>query len=236
MLDPWLRRYRRESGTGRAVVVSAIAHALLVCVAAQATRRDPAFAGPPLYNRVYYLPPPNARPQRDYHPEQLEWVTLSMPGPVAGGGPTGRASVIGGGPTAADATGDRGRDYATTHRAPYLPGTDSVYTEIEVDSVATRFLWSAAPRYPERLLAREVEGMVRVQYVVDTTGFADTASFRVLVATDTGFATAVRSALPRMRFAPAKIGTLLVRQLVEQDFTFRIRRETASSDLARKSS
>ena len=65
-------------------------------------------------------------------------------------------------------------------------------------------------------------GFVSARYVVDTTGFADTASFEVMKSTHPEFIGAVRDALPYMRFRPAKIGQMKVRQLVEQMFTFRI--------------
>ncbi|MGH7619343.1 MAG: energy transducer TonB [Gemmatimonadaceae bacterium] len=81
---------------------------------------------------------------------------------------------------------------------------------------------SAAPAYPLDLLEKHVEGMALVRYVVDTTGFADTHSFTVIRATDSGFVRAVRDALPYMRFSPAKIGAKKVRQMVEQPFTFKI--------------
>lgn len=222
MLDPWLRRYQRDAFTGNGFVVSAVVHVLLVGGAAYATQRAPDLPGPTLYNRAYYLPPPNTRPQLTHTIEQLEYITLPAPGPDAG---TGTVQPLAGGAPrqpAVDASGDLGRDYATTREKPYVPGNDSVFTEIEVDSSAMRYPWSAAPRYPERLLRERVEGMVRVQYVVDTTGYADTASFRVVTATDSEFALAVRVALPNMRFSPAKIGEMHVRQLVQQDFTFRI--------------
>lgn len=234
MLDPWLRRYERDSFTGNGLVVSTVLHALLIGGAAYATQRAADLPGPPLYNRAYYLAPPNTRPQQDHSIEQLEYIALPVPGTEAGTGTLQLA--IRGIPKrpAVDASGDRGRDYATTREKPYVPGDDSVYTEIEVDSSAMRFPWSAAPQYPARLLRERVEGVVRVQYVVDTTGFADTTSFRVVSATDSDFAVAVRSALPNMRFAPAKIGELRVRQLVQQDFTFRIQRP--SPPITRKSS
>lgn len=235
MLEPWLRRHHREAYTGRAVVVSAMVHAFIVGAAVAATRRAADLPGPPLYNRIYYLPPPDARPQQDHRVEQLEYITLPVPGPEAGAG----SREVGHGADRArptvDAIGDRGRDYATTRRSAFLPGNDSIFTELEVDSAATRFLWSAAPAYPQRLLERHIEGTVRVQYIVDTTGFADTASFHVVTATDTGFASAVRAALPHMRFAPARIGASPVRQLVEQDFTFRIRHATTTAKTGRTS-
>jgi protein TonB len=81
---------------------------------------------------------------------------------------------------------------------------------------------SAAPAYPLKLLAARIMGYVAARYVVDTTGFADTTSFSVLKATNPEFITAVKEALPYMRFTPAKIGSMKVRQLVEQQFTFKI--------------
>jgi protein TonB len=65
-------------------------------------------------------------------------------------------------------------------------------------------------------------GSVQAQYVVDTTGFADTSSIHVMKSTNPEFIAAVREALPYMRFTPAKIGSVKVRQLVEQQFSFKI--------------
>jgi len=72
------------------------------------------------------------------------------------------------------------------------------------------------------LLTAHIMGSVSARYVVDTTGFADTASFEVMKSTNPEFTTAVREALPYMRFTPAKIGSVKVRQLVEQQFSFKI--------------
>jgi TonB family protein len=72
------------------------------------------------------------------------------------------------------------------------------------------------------MLKRKIEGSVFVRYVVDTSGFADVASFEVLRSTHDDFTAAVRAALPDMRFNPARIGKRRVRQLVEQEFSFRI--------------
>ena len=99
---------------------------------------------------------------------------------------------------------------------------DSVFTILEVDSAVVRSQSSAAPAYPLELLTKKIQGSVNARYVVDTTGFADTTSFEVLTSTNEGFVRAVRDALPYMRFMPAKIGSTKVRQLVEQQFSFRI--------------
>ena len=99
---------------------------------------------------------------------------------------------------------------------------DEVMTVLEVDTAAVRVEDSAAPPYPTSMLEKHMEGTVAVQYVVDTTGRADTLSFVVLSTTHADFARSVRSSLPRMRFNPAIMNSQKVRQLVQQLFSFRI--------------
>jgi TonB family protein len=101
---------------------------------------------------------------------------------------------------------------------------DSILTEIEVDSAVKRYEWSASPDYPITMLQQNVEGAAFVIYVVDTLGVADTASLKVVRATHNEFAEAVREAMPKMRFRPAILGGQKVRQLVQQNFTFKIQR------------
>ena len=103
-----------------------------------------------------------------------------------------------------------------------LLSIDSVYTELEVDTAAARYDGSAAPPYPPTMLELRKEGQVVVQYVIDSTGIADLASFMVMQSTHAEFTNSVRSTLPFMRFRPAKIGPRKVRQLVQQLFSFKI--------------
>lgn len=112
---------------------------------------------------------------------------------------------------------------------PPIPLGDSILTELEVDSAVIRYDDSAAPQYPPDLLRRRVEGYAIVQYVVDTTGRADTATFRVVTASHVEFARAVRATLPFMRFRPAVVANRRVPQLVQQPFAFRIVDSTATS-------
>lgn len=105
--------------------------------------------------------------------------------------------------------------------APEIYG-DSVMTVLEVDTAAARYDESAAPPYPPSLLAKRIEGSVAVQYVVDTTGRADTSSFIILTSTHDEFSQAVKKTLPDMRFRSAVMGSRKVRQLVQQLFTFKI--------------
>lgn len=105
--------------------------------------------------------------------------------------------------------------------APELPG-DEIMTVLEVDTAAARYEDSAAPPYPPSLLEKRIEGLVAVQYVVDTTGRADTTSFLVLSTTHADFARSVRATLPYMRFRAAIMNSQKVRQLVQQQFSFKI--------------
>lgn len=99
---------------------------------------------------------------------------------------------------------------------------DPVMTVLQVDTAAVRVEDSAAPPYPPSMLERRLEGTVAVQYVVDTTGRADVSSFVVLSTTHPDFAKSVKQTLPLMRFNPAIMNSQKVRQLVQQQFTFKI--------------
>jgi protein TonB len=63
---------------------------------------------------------------------------------------------------------------------------------------------------------------VLAQFVVDTTGRAETNTFKVLKSDHDQFTQAVRNALPGMRFYPAEVGGRKVKQLVQQPFVFNI--------------
>lgn len=175
--------------------------------------------------RVWYLPPPNTRPAQSASAETIRYVEVGAEGPGAGLGITEESSAgveLQHFATDNQAAGNTGLDTATSPAQLALDGADTVFTIIEVDTVATRLPESAAPRYPAELLEQRVEGQAIVQFVVDTSGHADPASFAVIVSSHPGFTQSVRDALPGMRFSPARIGPTKVRQLVELPFTFNI--------------
>jgi TonB family protein len=93
---------------------------------------------------------------------------------------------------------------------------------LDVDSAAVRDPRSAAPAYPKDMEARGMDGLVRVRFVVDSTGLIDVSTIKVLDTTNESFARAVRAAMPEMRFRPAMMGTKAVRQLSEQEFEFKV--------------
>ena len=101
---------------------------------------------------------------------------------------------------------------------------DNAFSVIEVDSLAVVDINSAAPSYPKDLMEKGIEGYAAMRFVVDSTGKIDLGTVQALEATNPGFVTAVRDAMPGMRFRPAKMGDHPVRQLAEQLFKFQIQR------------
>jgi periplasmic protein TonB len=85
-------------------------------------------------------------------------------------------------------------------------------------------LGNVAPDYPASLRETGVEGQVVVEFVVNENGRVDMGSLRIIESTHALFTSSVRTALPRMRFSPARIGGSAVKQYVRQPFTFRLSR------------
>ncbi len=214
------------------------AHLLLIALAVAASHKSARLARETYEMRVAYLPPPDpeARSRRaDATRETIRYVELAPAGEGGGFGVAqaraDRAPVPPSGPE----PGDTGKDSTTAPAEEASEGTDSVFTIVEVDSAAARIPESAAPQYPQVLLEKRLEGQAIVQFVVDTNGRADTASFKVMLASHDAFAQSVRAALPEMRFTTARIGRLKVRQLVELPFNFRlILPDTAPAPVARR--
>jgi protein TonB len=99
--------------------------------------------------------------------------------------------------------------------APY----DSYQVDIPVAAIG-----GTAPAYPAAMRSAGIEGEVKAEFVVDRKGRADFASLRIISSTNEQFSGAVRDALPRMRFTPARLRGEPVAQLVQQLFVFRLNR------------
>ena len=80
------------------------------------------------------------------------------------------------------------------------------------------------PAYPSSLLRRGVEARLMVLFVVDTTGRVDRKSIEFPRDAHPLFVASVRSALHRSRYLPAELDGHPVRQLVTQEFAFRLAR------------
>lgn len=176
-------------------------------------------------------------------PEGLRFLVPPVTSPAPAQAAVGYAPQLGdGGTSFAEQPGDFGERRAGSQSGAVQDGSiatgsaldaeadlaainallSSAYQIVEVDSAAERDPTSAAPVYPPDLEARGVEGHVIVRFVVDSTGLVDLASVMTVEATSPEFDRAVRAAMPRMKFRPAKVGERPVRQLAEQLFRFEV--------------
>ena len=105
-----------------------------------------------------------------------------------------------------------------------LAPANGVYSALQVEKAVVPLPGSLGPAYPEMLRSSGVEGSVLATFVVDTSGRADLATFTVVSSDHQLFASAVRTALARMRFMPAEVGGHKVPQLVQQTFQFTMTR------------
>lgn len=169
-----------------------------------------------------YFLAPKQQPPTQASREQLQYVGLAGAPEKAAGAPKPTVSKS---PTPEPEVAPDPTALSSPEQLPAEP--QRALSEIEVDSLAERDPESEGPVYPATLLEKQVEGVVRAMFVVDTTGHADPESFRVLDSTDSAFTSAVRTALPRMKYRPAMLRGKVVPQLVEQSFAFRIARPAA---------
>ena len=227
-----MKRWDLSQGTATttSAALSVAVHAVLIGAAVVATtdtgieRREI-----PEVSIARFLAPPDRSGGQDAQREMLKFVAFAEP---ATSGPSAK-------PRVSDARTPEpeivsGLMLQSAEARPEIHGTDSVFTVLEVDSAASRYTWSAAPAYPAAMLELKREGFVKAQWVVDEDGYADTTSLRFIDFTSPEFAKAVRDALPFMRFSPAKMGSKPVRQLVEQEFAFRISSVTIAPGATKK--
>jgi len=100
--------------------------------------------------------------------------------------------------------------------------SDQPYFEFQVEKPVVPAPGSVQPRYPDMLRQAGVEGEVLAQFVVDTTGRAESGSLKILKSSHDMFVQSVKNALPQMKFIPAEVGGRKVKQLVQQPFSFSI--------------
>jgi protein TonB len=67
-----------------------------------------------------------------------------------------------------------------------------------------------------------IAGRVELQYIVDTTGHAEPASFKVLKTTHAAFVQPAKEAITKGLFKPARFKGQPVRQLVQQAISFKV--------------
>jgi TonB-like protein len=229
MMKLWLTRYLKSATPLPSAALSTVVHAALIGAAVIATASANVVDRPIEDNTLArFLAPPDRKTGQQPQPEMIKYVALSIPDVV------GRGSILQPVDSIRETQPVSGFDERDAPKLEELAGADSVFSVVQVDSAASRYEWSAAPSYPPKMLAEKLEGFVAAQWVVDEDGYADTTSIVIVQASHPDFAKSVRDALPFMRFRPAKIGAHTVRQLVQQDFTFRIT-TTATADTSKVS-
>ncbi len=216
-----LDSYSRKAPVLSSASLSVLAHAAIIGAWVLGTLPHPGMPFDSVRREPIYLPPPDRAPSQGGSREAVRYVKLAAEGPGVGEGPRMMGDAR---PPARpdEIVGDRSKDTVTSTPVPPSTGEDSVYSVLEVDVAVVRAANSAAPAYPLKMLQQHISGSVAAQYIVDTTGFADTSSFHVLNTPRPEFIQAVKDVLPYMRFEPARIGSTKVRQLVEQQFSFKI--------------
>jgi TonB family protein len=96
--------------------------------------------------------------------------------------------------------------------------------EFQVAMPAKHQPGEGVPVYPAALKSAGVSGRVIASFVVDTAGLVDVTTFKVIQSTDEEFTAAVKDALPKMRFDPARVsGGRAVKQLVQMPFEFSVK-------------
>jgi len=212
---------------------SLVLHGLIITAAIIATAKGPAVLAPPSSSRIVPLtapmapaatPPRAAAPRAPVAPRTPaatptipvdvppivapSEIPSTIPVPVEGAMPVLYPE---GGTPSTPGTGD-------PNGSPI--GTGGALGAESVDIAARLLANSPLPRYPDILRSRGREGGARVRFVVGANGRAELETLEVLEATHPAFVEAVRAVLPRLRFAPAKLGDERVRQLVEIPFGF----------------
>ena len=107
-------------------------------------------------------------------------------------------------------------------RAKAMPSANGAYSADVVDRVVTPLNGNPRPVYPRSLEASGVQADFTVMFVVDSTGRVDEKTVEVPGNVHRLFAESVRYALMRSRYLPAMLAGRPVRQLVSQEFVFRM--------------
>lgn len=101
------------------------------------------------------------------------------------------------------------------------PVTGEVFLEAQLDD-PVQPISIPTPRYPPVLQSAGIAGRVELQYVVDTTGHAEPASFKVLKTSHPAFVEPAKEAISKGVFKPARFKGQPVRQLVQQAISFKV--------------
>lgn len=97
------------------------------------------------------------------------------------------------------------------------------FSEAVVDERPER-LSGPVPRYPEMLRQAGIEGVVLLEFVIDTSGRVEEESINVLQSTNRAFEGPARDVVRRSLYRPGRVRGQAVRVLVQQQIGFTIQR------------
>jgi TonB family protein len=109
-------------------------------------------------------------------------------------------------------------------RSAFVRPENGVYTMDMVEVSVAPKQGNPLPRYPTMLQDMGIEGSFIVQFVVDSTGVVPENTIDFPRSMHRLFADAVRAALRRSHYQPARIGGQAVTELVNQEFRFVMRK------------
>ena len=109
-------------------------------------------------------------------------------------------------------------------RAALARPENGIYDDANVEVGVAPKRGNPTPRYPAVLRDMGVEGSFVVRFVIDSTGTVPDEQITFPSSMHRLFADAVRAALHRSRYIPARVGGHPVAQLVAQEFRFEVRR------------
>jgi len=98
------------------------------------------------------------------------------------------------------------------------------FLETAVDERPER-LSGPYPRYPEMLRQAGIEGIVLLEFVIDTTGRVEVESLKVLQSTNRAFEGPAKDVIRRSLYRPGRVRGQAVRVLVSQQIGFTIQRD-----------
>ncbi len=94
-----------------------------------------------------------------------------------------------------------------------------VFLEFELDH-PPELLTTPRPNYPEKLRPRGLEGVVTLEFVLDTLGRAEPGTFKTVSATNPAFIEPARNYILGMVFSPGKLYGKAIRVLMARQVTF----------------
>ena len=113
---------------------------------------------------------------------------------------------------------------ASQQPAPASSGqADRVYYASELTIEARPVADNPVPQYPDSLRAARVGGLVLAQWVVDTSGIPQMSTFKIVRSPYKALSDAVRAAVEKMRYEPARFNGKKVRELLQVPFDFQHR-------------